>query len=64
VFDKFRDLVSQFGPGGQQQQQQLDQAAGYELEADDDGAEMVRIDPDSKGGLGGTTENVFGPLVS
>lgn len=66
VFDKFRDLVSQFGPGGQQQQQEQQQQSqsGYGLEAEGDGADMVRIDTDSKGGLGGTTENVFGPLVS
>lgn len=66
VIDKFRDLVSQFGPGGQQQQQEQQQQsqAGYGLEAEDDGADMVRIDTDSSGGLGGTTENVFGPLVS
>jgi hypothetical protein len=65
VFDKFKDLVSQFGSEGQQQQQQQRQgkAADYELQADDDGAEMVRIDTDSRGGLGGTTESVFGPLV-
>jgi hypothetical protein len=63
VFDKFRYLVSQFGPGGQQQQQQGQ--ADYGLEAEeDDGADMVRIDTDSRGGLGDTTENVFGPLVS
>jgi hypothetical protein len=63
VFDKFRDLVSQFESEGQQQQQQ-GKASDYELEADDDGAEMVRIDTDSRSGLGGTTESVFGPLVS
>jgi hypothetical protein len=63
VFDKFRDLVSQFGSEGRQQQQQ-GKAASYEPEAEDDGADMVRIDTDSRGGLGSTTEDVFGPLVS
>jgi hypothetical protein len=62
VFDKFKDLVSQFGSEGQEQQQQ-GKAADYQPEADADGAEMVRIDTDSRGGLGGTTESVFGPLV-
>jgi hypothetical protein len=33
-------------------------------EQDDDGAEMVRIDAETTGGLGGTTEEVLGPLVS
>lgn len=31
---------------------------------DDDGSDMVRMDAASSGGLGGTTEEVFGPLVS
>jgi hypothetical protein len=31
--------------------------------AGDEGAELVKIDVESRTGLGGTTEDVFGPLV-
>jgi hypothetical protein len=60
VFDKLRGMLGQQQQSKQQQQQQQ----SSEEEGDDDqDAEMARIDPDSDGGLGGTTEDVFGPLV-
>jgi hypothetical protein len=67
VFDKIRDFVNSNSSGwaGQTEASSAgQQQSSSEEDADEDGADMVRIDMESTGGLGGTTEEVFGPLVS
>ena len=59
VFDKIKDMLSGASSGWAGQPGTPNAA-----EEEDDGGELVRIDGDSRGGLGGTTEEVFGPLVS
>jgi hypothetical protein len=59
VFDKIRDMLSGNTPGWAGPPEGEPQAAAH-----DEGSDMVRIDAESSGGLGGTTEEVFGPLVS
>lgn len=61
VFDKIKDKLSG-GSSGWAGPPEGQPAAAEEEQ--DDGAEMVRIDAESEGGLGGTTEEVLGPLVS
>jgi len=64
VFDKIRGMLSGNSAGwaGPPEGQPAD--GQYTGEDADDGAEMVRIDGESQGGLGGTSEEVLGPLVS
>lgn len=61
VFDKIKDMLSG-GSSGWAGPPEGQSAAAEEEQ--DDVAEMVRIDAESTGGLGGTTEEVLGPLVS
>lgn len=67
VFDKIRDFMNS-SSSGWAGQPEASSAAGQQQSSSeedvDDGADMVRIDMESTGGLGGTTEEVFGPLVS
>lgn len=60
VFDKIKDMLS----GGSSGWAGPPEGQPAAAEEQDDGAEMVRIDAESTGGLGGTTEEVLGPLVS
>lgn len=66
VFDKFKDLFNANRFTSQQGSRNDDlQSLGEQVDNEfDDGAEMVRIDMDSTEGLGGTSEDAFGPLVS
>jgi hypothetical protein len=66
VFDKFKDIL-----GGRKQQQASSSSSSVSwehpedqsMEEEEEGAEMVPLDLDSRGGLGGTSEDVLGPLV-
>lgn len=58
VFDKFKELVTQYS--GKDGSSEGTDNSNTQAEQD---AEMVRIDTESSGGLGGTSEDVFGPLV-
>jgi hypothetical protein len=66
VFDKFKDML-----GGKKQQQASSSSSSVSwedpedqnMQEEEEGAEMVPLDLDSRGGLGGTSENVLGPLV-
>eukprot|EP00877_Chromochloris_zofingiensis_P001393 jgi/Chrzof1/11254/Cz05g29170.t1 len=65
VFDKFKDLFNANRFTSQQGSRNDDlQSLGEQVDNEfDDGAEMVRIDMDSTEGLGGTSEDAFGPLA-
>lgn len=52
VFDKFKDLISQVGVGSDAKRNDAAEEA-----------ELVRIDTESRRGLGGTSDDAFGPLV-
>lgn len=56
MFDGFKNLFSDSNSPNSSSQDPED-------EEDELDAELVRIDADSSGGLGGTTEDAFGPLV-
>ena len=61
AFNLFKDM---FGKGKQDSEDNQSVPSGSQLSSDeDDGAEMQPIDLESSGGLGGTSEDVFGPLV-
>lgn len=67
VFDKIKDMLTGGASGWAGPPEGRPGAAAAsssEVDDFDDGAEMVRIDAESTGGLGGTTEEVLGPLVS
>ncbi len=68
VFDKFKDALRAAGDWQQQQRQQAERAGtawedDWEEAAEEGDPDMRQIDLESTGGLGGTTEDVFGPLV-
>ncbi|KAF8073213.1 hypothetical protein HT031_000874 [Scenedesmus sp. PABB004] len=70
LFDRLRDFVAASSGGGaeerqrQQEQQQRGASAGGELDGEEEeGAELVPIDTEGRGGLGGTSDGAFGPLA-
>lgn len=67
VFDKVRDILSGNSSGwAGPPEGRAEQAAagGSAREEEDEGAELVKIDVEGRTGLGGTSEDAFGPLVS
>lgn len=61
VFDNLRNFVNKVTSSSSNSSSNRDSSS--EQYAEEEGAEMVRIDTESSGGLGGTSEEVFGPLV-
>lgn len=55
VFDKFRDFVHKYSGVSRPESNAQPDA--------EEGAELVRIDTESSGGLGGTSDEVLGPLA-